>query len=331
MLEDLSIESMKRLALEGLAIEPPQAAVRIQGFEMGDVIWPSLSAVIAIAELQEANEKGIIPDAALIDQATSGFLGIVPQIGWLAINGVEIGIAGGQPFKLGEYRATTEGGTGLLPRSAKAKLGDVVIPKGILHASPAIGQIFDALGYSEILIEGEGESDHDEASGRYTSSGRLAVKDAGILSMASAIGGLTAERIKALVKPIASASGSDPDQSMLMAAAGPISIESFTLRFDDASLTRRLLVFAAKMQGMDEATLIANTTAIMQIGLAALRNQPFTSEVVGAVGTFLKEPKSLSVALRPTKPVTIQELMALDPSKPGAAIDLLGVHVTAND
>jgi len=330
-LEDLSIESMKRLALEGLAIESPEATVRIQDFEMGDVIWPSLSAVIAIAQLQEVNEKGIIPDAALIDQATGGFLGIVPRIGRLAITGVEIGIAGGQPFKLGEYRATTEGGTGLLPRSAKAKLSGLVIPKGVLHASPAVGQIFDALGYSELLIEGDGETAHDEASGRYTSSGRLAVKDAGILSMASALGGLTAERIKALVKPIASASGSDPDQSLLMAAAGPISIESFTLRFDDASLIRRLLPFAAKMQGMDEATLIANTTAIMQIGLAALGNQTFTSEVVGAVGAFLKEPKSLSVALRPTKPVTIQELMALDPSKPGAAIDLLGVHVTAND
>jgi hypothetical protein len=330
-LDDLSIETLKRLAFEGLAIESPEATVRVQGFEMGDVIWPSLSAVIAIAQLQEANEKGIIPDVALIDQATSGFLGIVPRIGTLAITGVEIGIAGGQPFKLGEYRATTEGGTGLLPRSARAKLSGVIIPGGILHASPEMGQIFDALGYSEILIEGEGETDHDEASGRYTSSGRLAVKDAGILSMASAIGGLTAERVKALVKPIASASGKDVDQSMLMVAAGPISIESFTLRFDDASLIKRLLPFAAKMQGMDEATLIGNTTAIMQIGLAALGNQTFTSEAVGAVGAFLKEPKSLSVALRPTKPVTIQELMALDPSKPGAAIDLLGVHVTAND
>ena len=85
------------------------------------------------------------------------------------------------------------------------------------------------------------------------------------------------------------------------------------------------------MQGMDEAMLIGNVTAALQLGLAALGNQAFTSEVVNSVATFLKDPKSLSLALRPARPVTIQELMALDPSKPGAAIDLLGIHVTANN
>ena len=30
-------------------------------------------------------------------------------------------------------------------------------------------------------------------------------------------------------------------------------------------------------------------------------------------------------------PVTVQQIMALDPNNPGAAIDLLGVTISAND
>jgi hypothetical protein len=207
----------------------------------------------------------------------------------------------------------------------------IVIPRSLLHMEPESGQIFDALGYSELLIDADGEADHDDAAGRYSGQGRVAVKDAGALSLAHALGGLTHDRIKAIMSPFAMSPNGEPDEGQLLSAVGPLSIESFTLRFDDSSLMKRVLPLAAKMQGMDEATLIANTTAMMQLGLTQLGNQAFTSEVVNAVGAFLKDPKSLTLALRPAQPVTVQQLMGLDPAKPGAAIDLLGVHVTAND
>ena len=87
----------------------------------------------------------------------------------------------------------------------------------------------------------------------------------------------------------------------------------------------------AKMQKMDEATLIANTTAMLQIALIGLGDQAFTSEVVNSLATFLKDPKSLTVELKPAQPVTVQQLMGADVSKPRTIIDLLGLHVTAND
>jgi hypothetical protein len=330
-IEDLSVHSMARFALNGFSAHSPHLAAKFQAFELGGVVWPSLSAIITLAELEEARSQGSPVDPLLIDKATSGFMNVLPRIGKLSISGVEVGVPGAEPFRLGEYLATSEGGTALLPRTAKAKLSAIVIPRNLLHIVPESGQIFDSLGYSELVIDGEGESDHDEASGRYTGSGRLTVKEAGSLSLAHRVGGLTLERMKAVMAPFAMSASGDPDEAQLIAAAGPISIDGFTLRFDDASLTRRLLPFIAKMQGMDEATLIANTTALLQLALTPLGNQAFTSEVVNSVGTFLKDPKSLTIALRPAQPVTIRELMALDPSKPGAAIGLLGVHVTAND
>jgi hypothetical protein len=70
---------------------------------------------------------------------------------------------------------------------------------------------------------------------------------------------------------------------------------------------------------------------MLQLTLMQLNNQAFTDQVVGAVNAFLKDPKSLTVALKPASPVKVEQLMSLNPADPGAAINLLGVSVTAND
>ena len=77
-------------------------------------------------------------------------------MGKLSLSGVEVGVPGGEPFTLGEYAATSEGGMTLLPKTAKAKISAIVIPSSVLHMSPDSGQIFDTLGYSQIVIDGEG-------------------------------------------------------------------------------------------------------------------------------------------------------------------------------
>ena len=330
-IEDLSAESMKHLVLDGFGIDSSELILKCDKFELGQVIWPSVSSIVVLAKLGEVKKQGALPDPALVDEATDALMNVVPHIGKFSISGVQAGAPGGEPFKLSEYAATTEAGTDLLPKSATSTVRAMTIPRGILRATPETAQIFDSLGYSELVVDSEGEATHDEASGRYSGHGRLSVKDAGTLSISHATGGLTAERMKALTALLALPASGTPDTTQMLAAAGPVSIEGFTVRFEDASLTRRVLPFVAKMQGMDEAMLIGNVTAALQLGLAALGNQTFTSEVVNSVATFLKDPKSLSLALRPARPVTIQELMALDPSKPGAVIDLLGIHVTANN
>jgi hypothetical protein len=122
-----------------------------------------------------------------------------------------------------------------------------------------------------------------------------------------------------------------PDFNALMPQLMNVSLGNFQLRFEDASITKKVLPLIAKMQGMDEAAMVANAGAMMQIGLMQLKNQAFTDQVVGAVNAFLKDPKSFTVSLKPAAPVKVQQLMTLDPTNPGAAIDVLGVSVTAND
>jgi hypothetical protein len=70
---------------------------------------------------------------------------------------------------------------------------------------------------------------------------------------------------------------------------------------------------------------------MLQLGLSQLNNPAFTQQVVESVGAFLKEPRSLTLSLKPAQPVQVLQLMQIDPNNPGTAIDLLGVSMTAND
>ena len=91
--------------------------------------------------------------------------------------------------------------------------------------------------------------------------------------------------------------GRPPDFNMLMPQLMNVSLSGFKMRFEDASITKKVLPLIARMQGMDEAAMVANAGAMMQLSLMQLKNQAFTDQVVGAVNTFLKDPKSFTMSL----------------------------------
>jgi hypothetical protein len=108
-------------------------------------------------------------------------------------------------------------------------------------------------------------------------------------------------------------------------------LSKLQVRFEDASLIKRILPVVAAAQGMDEASFVASAGAMLTITLAQLKNQPFVASVSSAVTTFLKDPKSITLSIAPPSPVQVQQLMTLHAANPGAAITTLGVGVTAND
>ena len=82
-------------------------------------------------------------------------------------------------------------------------------------------------------------------------------------------------------------SGQKPDMNAMLPQLQAVTFKSAAVRFEDSSLTKRLLPMLAKMQGMDEATLIASAGAMMQMGLMQLQNQAFSEQATAAVNGFL--------------------------------------------
>ena len=96
--------------------------------------------------------------------------------------------------------------------------------------------------------------------------------------------------------------GKQPDFNALMPQIQAISMADASLRFEDQSITKKVLPMIAAMQGMDEKTMIASVGPMMQMGLMQLQNQAFADQALAAVNAFLADPKSLTITAKPAEP-----------------------------
>ncbi len=209
-------------------------------------------------------------------------------------------------------------------------LTDLVIPEAALTMMDPSGQL-KALGYSDVTLNMTGDGELSVAGDNFGMTGTTGIsgKDMGSFTFSYSASDIPIAVMAEM--QMAQKTGRPPDFNMLMPQLMNVSLSGFKMRFEDASITKKVLPLIARMQGMDEATMVANAGTMMQFNLMQLRNQAFTDQVVAAVNTFLKDPKSITLSLAPAAPIKVQEIMTLNPSNPGAAIDLFGASVTAND
>ena len=209
-------------------------------------------------------------------------------------------------------------------------LNELVIPEAALAIMDPSGQL-KALGYSDITLNMSGEGELSVAGDNFGMTGTVGVsgKDMAGFTFAYSASDIPIAVMAEL--QAAQKAGRPADFNMLMPQLMNVSLSGFKIRLEDASITKKLLPLLAKMQGMDEAAMVANAGAFMQLSLMQFKNQAFTDQVVGAVNTFLKDPKSITLSFAPAAPLKVQQIMTLDPANPGAAIDLFGASVTAND
>ena len=232
----------------------------------------------------------------------------------------------GQSVTADGYEMTWDGDAQTGAGKSTFKLSNIAIPEGLIAKIDPTGTL-KQIGYSSLSFDLGGQGKFDVASDKvdfdfdmfYTG------KDMGTVKIGAAAGEIPVALMSELHKEEAA------DFSKVMPMVQAIQVSRFLLRFEDQSITKRLLPLAAKMQGMDEQTMIASTGAMIQLGLTQLKNPAFTQKVVTAVSTYLKDPRSLTISAKPAQPITVMQVISLDPANPGAAIDKLGVDVTAND
>jgi hypothetical protein len=237
----------------------------------------------------------------------------------------------GQTVTSDGYEATWDGDPATGSGTWDAKVSSVVIPAALVALADPSGTMKN-LGYGDLTFSmtGGGKTTIDADNMGMDFNFTLAGKDMAAIKVA-----MNADKIPLAVYAElqkAQANGKEPDMQAFMPQIQGISFGGFSLRFEDASITPKLLPMIAAMSGMGtQEQLVANAGAMAQVGLMQLNNPEFTNQVVGAINTFMKEPKSFTITLKPTAPVTVQQLSTMNPSDPGAAIKTLGVSVTAND
>lgn len=159
--------------------------------------------------------------------------------------------------------------------------------------------------------------------------------DVGALDITADITGFTPnllDKIYAL-----QSSGLDPEseqaqaQAMMagMEIAQALSIVSASIRYDDAGLTPKLLDMFAAQSGADRSSFVEGLKSMLP-GVIAQSGIPALGDiVVPPVSSFLDDPKSLEIAVRPANPTSVLVLAAAA-SNPASLIQALGLTVTAN-
>ena len=197
-----------------------------------------------------------------------------------------------------------------------------------------------ALGYQQITGNMQMAGSWNANDGRMEfSKYDIAVDNAGKLGMTFDIGGYTAEFLKAMqdISKQMSATAGGPDQNAQnMAMIGlmqQLVFNGASIRFEDASLTNKVLNFVALQQGADPAQLKEQTKTIIPFLLASspLKDEALKKSIADAVAAYMDDPKSLTIRAKPATPQPFAAIAAQSQVDPAALTSTLGVSVTAND
>ncbi|PYE87194.1 hypothetical protein [Phyllobacterium leguminum] len=191
----------------------------------------------------------------------------------------------------------------------------------------------EALGYKQI-------TGNIVSKGSWSPDGRLkldkfdlTMDQGGKLGMTFDIGGYTLDFIKETQEAQAALAVNQDKNTGHLAMLGLIqqlTVNGASIRFDDVSLTGKVLDYYAKKQGSDRSTIVNQTKAVLPFLAGQLKNAAFASQVTQAVGAYLDNPKSLEIRAVPSSPVPVAVLMATGTAQPERLPDVLGVTVTAN-
>jgi hypothetical protein len=235
--------------------------------------------------------------------------------------------AAGQTVTADGYSATWDGDPATAAGKVDGKVTNITIPESVLATADPSGTLKN-LGYTALSFDigGAGTLTNDGNQLGMDLDGYYAGKDIGTFKVGFAFAGVSMALIEELQKM-----EPNGDPAKLLPLAQPVNFGRLVVRFEDAGITNKLIPLAAQMQGTDAKTLIANAGAMVQIGMSQLNVPALTEQVVKAISAYLADPKSLTIALKPSAPLTVGQIMTINPADPAAAVTMLGVSVTAND
>jgi hypothetical protein len=209
---------------------------------------------------------------------------------------------------------------------------------------PQTKAVVDAFGYQTVKGSYRTAGTWNLADGRMNiTQNDIIVENAGTFGMKFDVGGYTLDFIKQMqeiqkkmaAQP-AGENGSPADMEML-GLMQQLSLNGATIRFDDASLTGKILDFVAQQQGQKREDIVNLAKAGLPFALMQLQLPDLAAAISPAINAYLDDPRSIEIKAAPpaSVPFTLIGGAAMananDPGATAKAIwSMLGVTVTAN-
>jgi hypothetical protein len=157
----------------------------------------------------------------------------------------------------------------------------------------------------------------------------------GKLSLAVDLTGYTPARVLALstAGPAMTARDNDGQAAtmQLMAAAQKLFVNGVSFRFEDASLTSKLIAYYAKQAGVPADAFVKGLIAGAGPMTSGMGLPPALAGLVrAAMVAYLQDPRSLEIRLQPAAPVGVLDFMAAA-MQPDSLIQQVGLKVLVDD
>jgi hypothetical protein len=204
---------------------------------------------------------------------------------------------------------------------------------------PQSKAVIEALGYQQINGYFEMAGSWQPSDGRIgLSQYDISVENAGTLGMTFDLGGYTPEFVKSiqdLQKQMAAQPAGADNSAQGLAILGlmqQLTFNAASVRWDDDSLTKKVLDFVASSQGQKPEDIANQAKAVVPFLMATLNNPELTQQVTEAVTKYLDEPKSIEISAEPDAAVPFAVIMAgAMSSAPQDLAKTLAVSVSANE
>lgn len=221
-----------------------------------------------------------------------------------------------QPGEITIESASMESGNVVdnIPQDSKGSVDGITLSPEIFGDSAVKPSTF---GYEKLVFDVSWDGSRDLAARTATIRDfTLSVHDGGDLSVSGVVGDLPDPRTL--------------DDAAAASNVGKTKVHELTIRYDDKSLTGRVLDFMALQQGLSRADYAKQISDALPFLLLALNNPDFQKQVADAVAGFLADPKSFTIEVAPDQPVSGDELMELAKTQPGEIPNKLKATVSAN-
>lgn len=204
---------------------------------------------------------------------------------------------------------------------------------------PKTKATLEELGYSEISGNFDAAGTWNPASGEAVlSKYDLTVDKAGTFGSRLTLGGYTLDflnSLQALSKEIPADDNKALDLhsrgvEQMSHLLGSLSLVNASIRFEDDSLTGRLLDYFAKQQGVSAKDLANQAKAMVPFLMAQLNNPELAAQVSAALNTYLDDPRSIEISAAPASPMTFEQIMTEAKSNPLDLPNTIRLKVSAN-
>lgn len=286
---DISSDLLGEFALDRLALSvPEQGTATVRRFAFGDIVPPSIEAIIAAIVAEEEGEE--------VD-----FAAVSPTFGFIDIAGVDVEIAGTPRTTLERFRLDLRDYVGPVPTTVGLDLIDANLDLDLIE-DPDAREMLAALGYDRAIVD-------VELRARWTDAGRIAV-----------------DSFKFAMENLASVSGDFEIVAVpptdYMALADEAVLEEFefvkgSITAKDDSIVGRGLAMQAAQLGVDPEAFREQFAMGLPFMLAFLGDPQLQMELAPVLQQFIKVGGgSLTMVASPPAPQNIMMLAMIGMDSP---------------